>query len=75
MTLLEISVYTSNVIIAVVVMYLSIRISRASTTYTWNPADEVIKTKMKWIILKSLLGIVALAFIAAISNLSVVVFQ
>lgn len=62
-------VYTVNAVLLLLVMYLGIRITNAGVTYSWNQGDSDIQTALKWIILKSLLLLMAMALFAIIFNL------
>lgn len=43
--------------------------TNAGVTYMWNPGDDDIKTAMKFIILKSIVALLAVALSAIVFNL------
>lgn len=65
----EIIVNAINVVFLLLVVYCSIRITRAGTTYLWNPGDNVVRNKMKFVILKFLVAIIAIGIAAVALNL------
>lgn len=62
-------VYTINAIMLVIVMFLGLRITNAGVAYSWNQGDSDIQTALKWLILKSLVLLIAIALFAIVFNL------
>ncbi len=52
-----------------IILLLAITVTRAGSVHTFNIADEVIQTRMKWIILRSLVAMFFFAVIAALFNI------
>lgn len=59
-----------NVVFLLLVVYFSIRLTRAGTTYLWSPGDDEVRNKMKFRILKYLIAIIALGLAAVALNLT-----
>ncbi len=66
----DIVVNVINVVFLVIVMYLGMRATRSGTTYLWSPGDDDTRNKMKVIILKCLVAMIALGVAAVILNLA-----
>lgn len=58
----------ANIIFVFIVVFLVNRMLRAASKYSWNPGDNDVQTKQKFIILYSLIAVAGIALLAVLIN-------
>ena len=72
---LDVLIIIGNALLLVIAFILALVMLRSGAMHMYNTGDNVIQNRMKWIILRCIVGLIVIGLIASIGNLVVLILR